>query len=400
MHKEAVSLTEENRPDLTTDDKDQVPRNGDGQDYDTGGGPRQGLFHWEGWRLNRYWWWAGGAAVVILIAAMAIGLRMPGPFRSPGTPVPNLPPGKLAVIAFYDEDQELTGPNSLTLLKKNIKRVDVFSPFWYSVDQDGNLKIRIGNSRPVAEQAKLTIMPLVTNAGGNEGPTMDPNVRKHAIQNIVAEVNKNKWAGINIDFQLLSAASRQGLTQFIKDLKAALPRDKKVFVSIIPPAQQSDSSAPYDYKALTSAADGLVLMAYDRHDETSNPGPVAPIDWVEQSIKTVLATGVSPAKLFLGIALYGYDWPAEGGGTAVTMPMKKIEAEKGEDHQFDQASKESYYTYTADDGTQHIVWYEDEMSLPYKIDLVKKYNLPGIACWRVGYEDQNWWDELGKLLGR
>jgi len=390
-------LTEETNPN---DHNGQVNDGSNtGNSGGTGGDHTGGFFDEGRWRMTRYWWWAGGAAAVIIVAAVVIGLRTPSPFRAPGNPVPNLPPGKLAVIAFYDEDQELTGPNSLDLLKRNIKRVDVFSPFWYSVDKDGSLNTRIGNSRAVAEQAKLVIMPLVTNAGGTDKPTMDPNVRRHAIQNIVAEVNKNKWAGVNIDFQLLSPESRHGLTQFIKDLKAALPRDKKVFVSIIPPAQESDSSAPYDYKALTAAADGLVLMAYDRHDDTSDPGPVAPIDWVEQSIKTVLASGVSPSRLFLGIALYGYDWPSEGG-TAVTMPMKKIEAERHEDHQFDQASKESYYNYTADDGTTHVVWYEDEMSLPYKIALVRKYNLPGIACWRVGYEDQNWWDTLGKQLGR
>ncbi len=66
----------------------------------------------------------------------------------------------------------------------------------------------------------------------------------------------------------------------------------------------------YDYKYFGSQADAIILMNYDFHWPASPPGPVAPQDWFVRNIDNILKL-VPPEKIVMGIANYGYDWPAK-----------------------------------------------------------------------------------------
>ena len=66
----------------------------------------------------------------------------------------------------------------------------------------------------------------------------------------------------------------------------------------------------YDYKYFASQADAIILMNYDFHWPTSSPGPIAPQDWFVRNIDNMVKL-VPPEKIVMGIANYGYDWPAK-----------------------------------------------------------------------------------------
>ena len=66
----------------------------------------------------------------------------------------------------------------------------------------------------------------------------------------------------------------------------------------------------YDYKYFASQADAIILMNYDFHWPTSSAGPIAPQDWFERNIENMVKL-VPPDKIVMGIANYGYDWPAK-----------------------------------------------------------------------------------------
>ena len=52
-----------------------------------------------------------------------------------------------------------------------------------------------------------------------------------------------------------------------------------------------------------------------------------------------------------------------------------------------------FFTYT-EAGTKYEVWYENRHSTAAKLRLVDKYNLRGVAVWRLGYEDPGIWEVL------
>ena len=55
-------------------------------------------------------------------------------------------------------------------------------------------------------------------------------------------------------------------------------------------------------------------MAYDYSVAAGDPGPIAPLAWVEQVIAGTSAASGDPSKLVLGVPLYGYNWPVATSG--------------------------------------------------------------------------------------
>lgn len=70
----------------------------------------------------------------------------------------------------------------------------------------------------------------------------------------------------------------------------------------------------YDYSALSKYADYLMIMAYDEHYQGSPAGPVAGMEFVEESIKYALKH-VPKEKIVLGVPFFGRVW---GPGRALT----------------------------------------------------------------------------------
>lgn len=352
----------------------------------------------NGWLRNRSaWWWIVGSLGTAFVLAMLFWPRFIEPFRKP---IPE-EIGGLQVVGFYDEDQEHTQPSALSLLKANKRRLDYLAPFWYKVKSDGSIETRVErDSMAEAMKAGIPIVPLVNNDRGNDAFLHDTAARSRAVRNIARLVRDNNYAGVNIDFQLLKVDSKQELVAFMEELRRALPRGKLLQTSIIPVEQTTAKEETYDYDKLAAAVDNVILMTYDRHGQESDPGPVAPIDWVENSIKIALDRGIPANKIFLGIATYGYDWRVGAKGEkAKIVPMKQVQAERTEKHEFDEKTQSSRFSYNGTDG-RHEVWYEDERTVGAKVALAKKYDLRGVAIWRMGYEDQNWWDAFAKALGR
>jgi len=47
-------------------------------------------------------------------------------------------------------------------------------------------------------------------------------------------------------------------------------------------------------------------------------------------------------------------------------------------------------------GVRHQVWFENRYSLAIKLGMVKNYNIGGIAFWRMGFEDDSFWETLAR----
>ena len=327
---------------------------------------------------------------------------------------------RLEVVGFYENgdtqgqggvqgpgDNEQTFVSSFPALRDNADLIDIISPYWYSVDADGNINTAKPDPDVVkfARDKKIAIWALVNNSKTGSAPAggvlSDPDTRANAIKNIVDIADKGGYEGIFLDFQLIPPKSGADLTAMVRDLAKALhAKKKKLGVALFPKIDVSpEVSGAYDYGALAKASDMVLLMAYDRHYESSSPGPVSPLPWVEANLKYALKT-VPASKLVLGIGTYGYDWPVGGGnGEYIATRVALARADKyGATVNRDSTSGQPYFTYTVN-GQQHEVWFQDAKAAGQRIDLAKRYKLRGVGIWRLGFEEPGFWKVINEAIG-
>jgi len=253
----------------------------------------------------------------------------------------------------------------------------------------------------IARERGIKVLPLVALHRGASSVLTNPPARHRALNNIARAVREKNYAGINIDIEIIKQYGKdytpetEGITQLVAGLGELLkPEGKRVDVSVIPPVRPPSHLAPvYHYRGLAGPAQRMVLMAYDYSHPGSEPGPVAPLPWVEENIKTLLEEGVPPEKISLGIAAYGYDWPSgsTGGEARPTEEIMRLAVDRNLAVMWDRQGQVPNIKYTDSREKPREIWFENSGSAEKKIGLVKKYRLAGMSLWRLGYEDPNLW---------
>ena len=346
--------------------------------------------------------WRVWLAVLCLTLA-AIGCdrkTLPSPTRS----------HRPEVGGFYVN--EPSGFDSLPSLRAHSNVLDELYPLWYHVGPDGSLEEEpIRPATQVAKKDKIKVFPLVNVVPNQDSVLRDPTARDNAINNILRIVKKENYDGINIDFEFVPTTGhtdfridRQEMTQFVKSLSTQMNKiGKETHMAVLPVVGVSpEMSGVYDYKGLAPFLHKVTVMCYDHSQEGSPPGPLAPFDWVEQNIKESIRQGFKPSQICLGVATYGYDWPAgkSGGFSSPSRAILERAAMKGLQVKWSDQHQEPYYIYTTPEGVQREVWFENAETLKTKINLVKKYKLSGICIWRLGYEDPKFWQTIEKTWGK
>ncbi|WP_379133954.1 stalk domain-containing protein [Paenibacillus sp. sgz500958] len=172
----------------------------------------------------------------------------------------------------------------------------------------------------------------------------DMELQARTIAGIVDTATQKGFQGIMLDLEGLgmsgdTAKARADYNGFVKKLSEQARQSGLKLGVILHPLNSSYSG--YDYKTLGTVADELIIMAYAYGDEKS-PEPVNKVD---EAIRLALKQ-TTKDKLVLGISLAS----------------------------------------------------EDESSVNIKIGLAKRYDLKGIAIWRLGIIGQPAWTQMKKSV--
>ena len=135
-----------------------------------------------------------------------------------------------------------------------------------------------------------------------------------------------------------------------------------------------------------------MIMTYDEHYFGGTAGPIASLPWVENVIKYAVQA-IPSNKILLGIAGYGYDWSDSGSRALSYKNVVRLLSDLNMQSSWDFEAKSPYFAYDKN-GVVHQVWYEDTRSISYKLDLVKSYNLGGIGIWRLGFDNEDFWNTI------
>lgn len=290
---------------------------------------------------------------------------------------------------------------------KPIQGVNIVSPTWFSVlDIEGNIQDK-GNRDYVKKYLDIgyDLWPLVDNS-------FDPDLTHELLKSTkTREIIISKlldiyldygFQGINIDFENVYYEDKDLLTQFMRELYPIFKEnDMTVSMDITTISTSENWSMCYDRVRLQDVVDYFMLMAYDQHWASSPiAGSVAEYSWVESGIKGTLKM-IPNEKLILAIPFYTRLWTIEGdtlSSKSITMDKANEFISSNDIQTVWNEDSGQYYGELSVGNLEYKIWLEDEKSLNYKISLVHKYNLAGIASWRKGYETTNIWDSIDKKL--
>lgn len=297
---------------------------------------------------------------------------------------------------------------SYTSLKTYNDKITEVATFSHGMKSDGTLLVDYPHNEILnySDEKGIKSLMLIHNAQGGsfqkalaEDVLENPILRNKLVKSVVNEIEKYGYDGVEVDIEGIGADTRAEYTSFIKELKAELG-PKGYIVSATLPAKTADYindnwTGAYDYRAVGQYADRVVLMTYDEHWSGGTPGPVASYGWVEKVINFAVKE-VPPDKVVMGIAAYGYDWTIEGkNGKAVTSSEINNYVKKyGGQILWNDTFKVPYYRYQDENGNDRIVWFENAQSTQFKMKLAKEKGLQGIAIWRLGLENKDFWSGI------
>ncbi|HBN95772.1 MAG TPA: hypothetical protein DDZ66_05690, partial [Firmicutes bacterium] len=144
--------------------------------------------------------------------------------------------------------------------------------------------------------------------------------------------------------------------------------------------------ATIEFKAAARAVDYIVLESA-RASTDQQSGPLTSIAEMEAMLQEITHL-VHPDKIILAVSTGGLHWSRTGIPSALShQEVLELAAREGASVKWDTNSKAPYFQY----GAGREVWFENRYSVKYKLDLIKEYNLGGLALRDLGQEDSDIW---------
>ncbi len=287
---------------------------------------------------------------------------------------------------------------------QNMTGVNVISPTWFSVsDNDGNVSsLASGEYVMQAHEKGLKVWGLVDNFSENMSTTTvlsKTSSRQNLENQLVTYAMKSGLDGINIDFESLSEDVGIHFLQFLRELSIQC-HENNLVLSVDNPVPE-DFTSHYDRTEQGKVVDYVIIMGYDEHYVGSDAGSVASLSWVEQGVKDTLAE-VPAKRTILAIPFYTRLWKTTDGGAltseAIGMDQaQQVISENGAETYWDKTTSQNYGTYEGD-GATYQIWLEDAQSVAEKVKLISKYELAGVAEWKLGFENSGIWSVITENL--
>lgn len=217
--------------------------------------------------------------------------------------------------------------------------------------------------------------------------------RANLIQNLMREVQNYGIDGLNIDFERIDEKTGKHFVEFIREL--SIECRKNGIVLSVDNYPISGGAIWYNRREQGVYADYVIVMGYDEHwGSGGTAGSVSSIDYVESGIADTLEY-VPAEKLINGIPFYTRIWKTTGtevvGESVGMQAAANFVAENGIQTQWQEAECQHYGEIQKGD-TLYQVWMEDYDSVKVKLDVMKTYDLAGVAEWKLGLETADVWD--------
>jgi peptidoglycan/xylan/chitin deacetylase (PgdA/CDA1 family) len=305
------------------------------------------------------------------------------PRRATATPLPAGPPH---VIAFV----EPTVSGARESLVAHADQIEVAALTGLLVQRDGTLIDRLDDSWvQLAHQRGMKTHALLQNLDAQTVEwrpiALDARSRARLVTQVGEAIARHRLDGIQVDLEELE--DWRPVASLVGELGTRLhARGCEVDVDVPPFLDGTELDL------LGAAADRVVVMAYDEHDEQSAAGPVASQRFVESALADA-AAALPPGRLAAGLGIYGYDWTADGGAPISFVDAAAAAKEARAAVRWDADSGTPSVRFADEEGA-HEVWLLDAASLWNQLDAARSAGVGTVALWRLGGEDPGVWAAL------
>ena len=330
--------------------------------------------------------------------------------------------------AYYVDDDA----GSYASLKNHIHQIDILFPVWlYVSTADGTLQgaqtaeapLRVYNvvdahgvhgvdpqnkvhDLIAAAHEDIEIFPLLKNYNvisqqwdhSVVAMLKNPAARSNLEQQLGKFFAANPgYRGLSLDFEDLPDDSIPDYNTLIAELYSQMhPKNLRLFVN------ESVGADDAEFAFLAKQSDGILLMNYDQHEETGDPGPIAAQDWFEGNLQRVLKI-VPKEKVICAIGNYGYNWTMSLESRhhpAKVLDTEDISVQTGwgaasdanADLRLAGDELNPHFTYDDEDNhVRHQVWMLDAVTALNELRAARQMGLQTFALWCLGEEDPSLW---------
>jgi spore germination protein YaaH len=312
-------------------------------------------------------------------------------------------------------------PNSVRSFLAHADKIDTLVPAWYTVDSTGLLS---GGPNPLvldaARQHHVAVMPIVANINFLQDDfhklLSNPGAYHQMFGQLLRACKDSGYIGFQFDFEDVNWIDRDAFSSMVAEAAAVFHKQGlKLTIATVPNAPgaagESGYSAwiyenwrgAYDLKALAQSVDLICLMTYDQHTRWTPPGPVAGWAWTVRNLDYALQF-VPPARLSLGIPVYGYHWfaglplkpdykPNPSAEYISTLDALDLARAYRGHVEWDSEDRTAWF-YFYRDAEREWVFFTDARTFRERYSLAQERGLEGFCSWVLGTEDPAIWDLL------
>jgi spore germination protein YaaH len=294
---------------------------------------------------------------------------------------------------------------------ENVTNLDVISPTWFEltgVEGDVRSLADLDYVR-WAHSKGYEVWALFGNLGEGYTKAMTHEVlsstekRAEAIRQVLALSVLYEVDGINIDFEAIPEADGIYFVQFVKEL-AIYARQQGLVSSADLPVVKS-WTRHYGRKEIAEYLDYVIIMAYDEHWGSSPiAGSVSSKTFTDEGVFFTLQE-VPKEKVILGVPFYTRLWKEETVDGKVKVSSKAYSMD-GMQSIINENKVElvwledigQYYGEYEKEGARYRIWMEEKKSMEMRMRIAQKYDVAGIAAWKIGLENQDIWPVIGSYM--